>query len=585
MKKRVWLSILLIPVFGVLVGLSFGFLAGCLDEPRSYPFFGGCFYSPVQVFGLFFATGRLGEYVTGSIALSAIIMSAVIFAFGREQKKIIPLGGSVFGTAEWASLADIKGSGLLDGNGVFLGKLPDGRYIRHEGPDHYAVIAPTRSGKGAGIVVPTLLSWPHSAVIYDLKSENFRLTAGYRSKFSDVLYFNPSSLNTVKFNPLAEIRKGEFDVRDAQSIANIIVEPDKQSGFDHWTRTSNSLLTAAILHVLYAFPEGERNLSGVAKLLSDPTRSLTETLYAMLETKHIVVNGVEVAHPGVAEAARDVLNKSPDDKSSVVSTVMGYLAIYRDPVLSNALSCSDFSIDDLVNGVRPKSLYFVISPADIDRLRPVIRLVVNLVCRRLTEQLVEKGNKHRLLLMLDEFPALGRLEFFETALGFLAGYGIKAMLICQSLNQLRQTYGEKTSILDNANVQVFFAPNTLETAQYISKTLGDCSVHYRTSSKSSSKTRLFDGSVSENVSVGTRALLTPREVLEFPKDEAIIFCSGRPVRAKKIRYFEDSNFSKRVLPAEMPVARPGQAATSFSGAISVGVVVSKEESKSEDIVC
>lgn len=469
----------------------------------------------------------------------------------RTRHSQVPME-SIYGGAAFATLKEIKQRGLVGkGRGVFLGKTKTGQYIRHDGPEHYAVIAPTRSGKGAGIVVPTLLTWRGSTIVYDLKEENFQRTAGARSRFSDILYFNPNSLSTTRFNPLDELRPGECEVRDAQNLANMIVEPDRPGVHDHWIRTGNSLLTAAILHVRYAAPVWQRNLNGVAKLLSRPDRTLTETLQEMLETKHIKdKDNVPIkTHPGVAEAVRDVLNKSGDDKSSVVSTVMGYLGVYRDPLLANATSCSDFTIDSLVNGERPKSLYMVIPAGDIDRLRPVIRILVSLVCRRLTERAVtgvsrDQEHKHKMLLMLDEFPALGRLEFFESALGFLAGYGLKAMLVCQSLAQLRQVYGDRTSILDNTNVRVIFRPETIETAEYISKTLGQSTVRYKTRSEGGKKGSLFKASVNESLHLAARPLLTAREVMELPDDEALVLAGGgRPIKASKIRYFDDESFT------------------------------------------
>ena len=492
-------------------------------------------------------------YLSTLLGVAVGLLSGVGLRLVHDRKKTNEaLTGNVYGDAAFASLKDIKRYGVIgQGRGVFLGKTDCGQYIRHDGPEHYAVIAPTRSGKGAGIVVPTLLTWRGSVVVYDLKEENFQRTAGARSSFSDILYFNPNSLSTTRFNPLSEIRSGECEVRDAQNIANMIVEPDRPGVHDHWIRTGNSLLTAAILHVKYAASPWERNLNGVAKLLSRPDKTLTETLQEMLETKHIrdENNRPLKAHPGVAAAVRDVLNKSGDDKSSVVSTVMGYLGVYRDPLLANATSCSDFSIDSLVNGEVPKSLYMVIPAGDIDRLRPVIRILVSLICRRLTERAVtgerrDQEHRHKMLLMLDEFPALGRLEFFESALGFLAGYGLKAMLVCQSLAQLKQVYGDRSSILDNTHVRVMFRPETIETAEYISKTLGQTTVRYKTKSESGKKGSPFMGSVNESVHFGGRPLLTPREVMELPDDEALVMVGGgRPIRAKKIRYFDDGSFT------------------------------------------
>jgi len=174
--------------------------------------------------------------------------------------------------------------------------------------------------------------------------------------------------------------------------------------------------------------------------------------------------------------------------------------------------------------------------------------MVSLICRRLTERAVtgtlrDQEHKHRLLLMLDEFPALGRLEFFESALGFLAGYGLKAMLVSQSLSQLKQVYGERSSILDNTHVRVMVRPETIETAEYVSKTLGQTTVRYRTKSEGGKKGSPFLSSVNQSQHFGARALLTPREVMELPDDEALVLVGGgKPIRAKKIRYFEDGSF-------------------------------------------
>lgn len=462
----------------------------------------------------------------------------------------------IFGDARWANREEIKKLGLNKDEGVFLGQLSNGTYLRHEGPEHYAVIAPTRSGKGAGIVIPTLLTWKESALIYDLKEENYRKTANRRAEFSDIFYFNPKSINSAHFNPLLEVRPGLNEVRDAQNIANMIVEPENQGSSDHWVRTGNSLLVAAILHVLYTAPLGEKNLAGVTSFLSRPTHTLTDTLHEMLETKHIVdENGVGLQpHPHIQEAARDVLNKSPDDRSSVHSTVMGFLSLYRDPLLAHVTRDSDFRVTDLVSASRPKSLYLVIPPADILRLRPIIRLMVNQICRRLTEELPgekEFQRRNRLLLMLDEFPALGRLEFFESALGFIAGYGLKAMLICQSMNQLRQTYGERNALLDNTHVKVFYTPGTIETAEYISRSLGQSTVEFRTQGMSGQKGIPYFTGKSESIHFTGRPLMTPREVLDMGSKDAVVFVGGsRPIKCEKIRYFEDGSFIPLVQEAQ-----------------------------------
>lgn len=151
---------------------------------------------------------------------------------------------------------------------------------------------------------------------------------------------------------------------------------------------------------------------------------------------------------------------------------MSFLGLYRDPVVATVTSCCEWRISDLLEGDRPVSLYFVIPPSDISRTKPLIRLILNQIGRRLTEDLSDREGRRRLLLMLDEFPALGRLDLFESALAFMAGYGIKAFLIAQSLNQIDKAYGQNNSILDNCHVRVSFATNDERTAKRVSDGLG-----------------------------------------------------------------------------------------------------------------
>ena len=187
-------------------------------------------------------------------------------------------------------------------------------------------------------------------------------------------------------------------------------------------RPAIRLLVGAILHVLYAEPD--KTLAGVAAFLSDPKRPIETTLRAMMTTPHL---GEAGPHPVVASAARELLNKIDNERSGVLSTAMSFLGLYRDPVVAQVTRRCDWRIADLVDGERPATLYLVVPPSDISRTKPLIRLILNQIGRRLTEDLHAKDRRHRVLLMLDEFPALGRLDFFESALAFMAGYGLKSV--------------------------------------------------------------------------------------------------------------------------------------------------------------
>jgi type IV secretion system protein VirD4 len=457
---------------------------------------------------------------------------------------------TTYGSARWASEKEICGAGLFGSRGIFLGRLSSG-YLRHDGPEHVMVFAPTRSGKGVGLVVPTLLSWTGSAVVHDIKGENWQLTAGWRSLFSHCLLFNPTDPRSARYNPLLEVRRGVDEVRDVQNIADILVDPEGAlERRNHWEKTSHSLLVGAILHILYA--EEEKTLARVASFLSDPERSFVATLRVMMTTNHLGIGVAPSVHPVVASAARELLNKSDNERSGVLSTAMSFLGLYRDPTVAAVTSACDWRIADLVEGERPVSLYLVVPPSDISRTKPLVRLVLNQIGRRLTERLKEeegRGRKTGLLLMLDEFPALGRLDFFETALAFMAGYGVRAFLIAQSLNQIVKAYGENNAILDNCHVRVAFSTNDERTAKRISDALGTATEQRAMRNYAGHRLAPWLAHVMVSRQETSRPLLTPGEVMQLPATEELVLVSGLPpIRARKLRYYEDRNFTARLLP-------------------------------------
>ncbi len=471
---------------------------------------------------------------------------------------------TTYGSARWATHGEIDRAGLHGSSGVLVGEI-DGRYLRHDGPEHVMAFAPTRSGKGVGLVVPTLLSWSGSAIVHDIKGENWTLTAGWRRRFSHCLLFNPTDARSAHYNPLLEVRRGPDEVRDVQNIADILVDPEGAlERRNHWEKTSHSLLVGAILHVLYA--EEDKTLARVATFLSDPQRSFVSTLRRMMATNHLGTDEAPRVHPVVASAARELLNKSENERSGVLSTAMSFLGLYRDPTVAEVTSRCDWRIADLVAGKSPVSLYLVIPPSDISRTKPLIRLVLNQIGRRLTERLESNSGRHGVLLMLDEFPALGRLDFFETSLAFMAGYGIRAFLIAQSLNQVDKAYGEHNSILDNCHVRVAFATNDERTAKRISDALGTATEQRAMRNYAGHRLAPWLSHVMVSRQETARALLTPGEVMQLPPAEELVLVAGMaPIRARKIRYYADGNFARRVLPtpqvstgpyADRPAPRP-----------------------------
>jgi type IV secretion system protein VirD4 len=486
-----------------------------------------------------------GIAASGGFASIAIAIGMSVWR-AREANTI-----TTYGSARWATKTEIRATGLLGPDGVVLGRF--GRdYLRHDGPEHVLCFAPTRSGKGVGLVIPTLLTWPASAIVHDIKGENWQLTAGWRARFGRVLLFDPTNPLSAAYNPLLEVRRGDTEVRDVQNVADILVDPEGAlERRNHWEKTSHSLLVGAILHVLYA--ERDKTLAGVANFLSDPKRPIESTLRAMMTTRHLG----DGTHPVVASAARELLNKSENERSGVLSTAMSFLGLYRDPVVAKVTSCCDWRIGDLVEGTRPVTLYLVVPPSDISRTKPLVRLVLNQIGRRLTEDL--KLRDHRILLMLDEFPALGRLDFFESALAFMAGYGLKSFLIAQSLNQIEKAYGPNHAILDNCHVRVAFATNDERTARRVSEALGMATELRAMKNYAGHRLSPWLGHLMVSRQETARPLLTAGEVMQLPPSDELVLVSGiPPIRARKARYYEDIRLKVRVLaPPALTTASAG----------------------------
>ena len=456
--------------------------------------------------------------------------------------------------------------------------------LQHTGAEHILVFAPTRSGKGVGLVLPTLLDgWMDSVVVHDIKGENFNLTAGYRKSIGHhVLKFAPGSISPegCHFNPLDAVRVGEeFEVKDVMNIATMIVDPDGKGLNDHWQKTGFALLTSVILHVLYAMPD--KTLRGVAAYLNDPTLDNVDTAFArMMQTEHDPDgqrgwkdgNNVDTrVHPVIAQSAREMLNKADNEKSGVISTMMSFLSLYRDPIVARWTEYSDFRIADLQDADRPVSLYLVTSPEDKNRLKPLIRLVLNQIASQFTAEerleakegrIVAKG-KHRLLLLLDEFPSLGKLDVFLDSIAFLAGYNVKLYLITQDIAQLEDEghgYGKAgaKTIIGNCHVRAAYAPNQVETAKWIADMLGTRTVTLENDNQS------YDGSMfaqnkgySTSLNYQSRPLLTADEVMTLrgpvkegsnikaPGDMLVFVAGFSPIYGQQLLYFQNPEWLDR----------------------------------------
>ena len=513
----------------------------------------------------FIRAGSMGVFCA-TVGFLGIAMTKVLTANTSQANQYL------HGSARWAGLGEIKSAGLL-AEGVYVGGWMDQRgkfyYLRHDGPEHVLTYAPTRSGKGVGLVIPTLLSWPSSCVVTDLKGELWALTSGWRRKYAGnkVLLFEPAaSKRGLCWNPLDEIRLNtDHEVGDVQNLANLIVDPDGRGLETHWQKTAFALLVGLILHALYQAENtgSVATLSSIDAMLADPTRNIEELYAEMLSYEH--KDGRN--HPAVGSAAKDMLDRPEEEAGSVLSTAKSYLVLYRDPIVAANTSKSEFKIRDLMHYDDPVSLYIVTQPNDKARLRPLVRILVNMIIRLLADKVeFEDGlpvarYKHRLLVMLDEFPSLGRLEILQESLAFVASYGIKCYLICQDINQLksRETgYGHDETITSNCHVQNAFPPNRIETAEHLSRLTGQTTVIKEQITTSGRRTAAIMGHVSRTMMEVQRALLTPDECLRMPgprknakgeikkAGDMVISVAGYPaIYGRQPLYFKDPVFKAR----------------------------------------
>ncbi len=551
-------------------------------------------YPPWAVFG--WSENWAGEFprpfavarfiIALGIALAAL--SAIVIAKGPRTLR-------PFGQKAWADFKDAQAARLFASSGTILGKF-EGKILCFDGPEHQLLIGASRSGKGRGHVVPTLLTWPHSALVLDVKGEladgdgryGFPGTAGFRETLGPVLRFAPTRSDSACFNPLLEIRRGENEVRDAQNIIEIIVDPaGARPAQDFWDRSAKAVLVGLVLHVLYTEPVARKTLAVVREKLRD----LEKTAQEMRATLHRrnPLTGAPETHPEILHAAESFLAGEERMQAAIKVTAESFFGAFADPLVAQKTATSDFRIGDLMCGNRPVTLYLQPPPSDATRLMPLMRLVLNQIARGLMESQTHdaqgREKTQRLILVLDEFPQLGRMPFFETAMGAMAGYGLKAYLVCQSLNHIIRAYGRDNVILDNCHVLTSFAAADMETARAIAAMAGEV-WEMREQDTLHRPRPLLSGKGSTTLREERRPLLLPGDVRALAPDNELIFVAGaKPIRAKKIRFDQEKPFRDRLRPTQRTQTRLtiahdwtdvhalGQPFSAEYGAMGVGVVL------------
>ncbi len=531
-------------------------------------------------------------YLINIVFISCLVTFIILTIINRSEGKDL----DTHGTASWGTVNDMKKAKLypdkkaikknlesngmlekyslvlskqeLERDGIVLGRNDKGKDLLDFSMTHIALMAPTRSGKGVGVIIPTLLTWKGSTVVTDIKGENWQLTSNYRKNIlgHKCFKFDPTNpVDSCSYNPLKEIRKGTiYEMQDAQIIADIVCAAEKE---DHWTNSAKKIFTGVMLHILYV--EKEPSIGKVLRFLTNPDKDLEDKMVEILNTKHTFDSDLFLSiyndttkvrleedtyddrpctHPKAAREAGDIISKPDKERESIMSSLISMLGIYANPIIEMNTNSSDFTIKELMNDDLPLNLYLATPPKGIGVTAPIFRLIITQIIYGLTDEMdfssgtQNKGYKHRLLLLLDEFPALGKIPIVETALAYVAGYGIKTLIIAQDLNQINKIYTKENSILPNCHINMFFTPSKgdQETPKLISNALGDKTIKYTTQSWKGLK-YLSDWNHSQIVT--GRKLLTPEEVGSFSQDESIILVTGqKPFRGQKIKYYEDKDY-------------------------------------------
>lgn len=426
------------------------------------------------------------------------------------------------------------------------------------------VCAPPRSRKTRGIIFPTLLADPPrqgpvpSMVMHDIRGEGYEMTAWWRGRprsqgglGSKVLYYNPTTKRTHRHNPLDEIRLGENEVRDTRNVVDMHIDPNaNKDDRDHWDRAVSPAITSTILHVLYSKPEHQHNMEAVAYYLADAKRnSIKEALEEMRTTNHLG----DQPHPVIASMAQELLQKSPNDQSGVISTAMDYVGDYRDPLIAHLTKTSDFRLAELQFGPQPVSLYMAVPPSDLAIARPLLRIFWNQLTALLMEDYHAK-NRRPLDLVFDEFNSLGKLDFLKDRLAYMAGYRIRCLIVNQSVPQLHDTWGVNEPITPTCAVKVAFTPSDVRSARAFVELLSKTTKLRQQMSYSGNRLGLWLGRKTASAMEVDAPLLSESELLQFPPDEALVLVDGCPrFRVKKIDFDQDPYWQARVGPPPPPL--------------------------------
>jgi len=458
-----------------------------------------------------------------------LMTNPLINHFGKEGN------GDTHGTARFSTNKEIAPL-TQNRHGLLIGRDPKtAKLLYYDGPAHLLTMAPTRTGKGVGTIIPNLLTANRSVVCIDPKGENAIIAGRARNSFGPVHILDPFSITgkpSAAYNPLSSLDIDGIDVaEDASTLADaLIYDEPGTSGEAHWNEEAKALISGIILYVVAHEPRNRCTLSTVRECLTLPPEAFQTMLKDMQNTKE--AGGL------IARAANRHLGKSDREGAGVLSAAQRHTHFLDSPRMTNVLARSDFSFADMKENVA--TVFLVLPP---DRLGTYSRWLRLLVTQSLTDMARSPTKPTSpVLYLLDEFASLGHLASVERAMGLMAGYGVQIWPILQDIHQLRATYGQRAgTFLSNAAVLQVFGVNDHESARLISDLLGQETAVFQTMGHALDSEK---SGISFGEQHTARPLLTPDEVRNMPAHSELLFLSGqRPIVAQKLRYYADDEFS------------------------------------------
>ena len=513
------------------------------------------FTSIVRYWDLYRDDAALRRKLLFSMAASGlglvVVLPGALFAASRPRR---PLHGDArFANGGEVARAGLLASGKAAEPSILVGRYR-GRFLALPGQLSVMLSAPTRSGKGVGVVIPNLLNWPDSVVVLDIKGENYDITAGCRARHGQAVYaFSPfdEEARSHRWNPLTAVRTSPLHrVGDLLTIGQVFFPNDgsgtsSEAFFNDQAR--NLFLGLGLL--LLETPSLPRTIGELLRQSSGRGRSLKDHLSALIKQRQ---DEGKAFSDECIDALQRLLSNSENTLTSIVATLNAPLTIFADAVVDAATSADDFRLEDVRR--RRMSIYVRVPPNRLANARPLLILFFSQLVSLNTQQLPEQDPSLAVqcLLVNDEFAAMGRVGVISSAAAFLAGYNLRLLTVVQAMSQLDAVYGDKEArtFATNHGLQILFAPREQRDADEYSAMLGQFTERATSRGRSRSFSEHGHSSVSRNESEQRRALLLPQEFKELGAERLVVICENcKPILGEKIRYHRDKVFTARLRPA------------------------------------